>query len=96
MEGDPGQRFFRLLGYLLAPAPPRKKDKHFRKSKKAFDHAITKGGVNPLIHRVAASEHYSDSLVDIKTRWTCGDLADALWWLDAIGRASEVDVPKTK
>ena len=43
---------------------------------------------------MASSQHYSDTLVDVKRRWTCGDLADALWWLDALGKASEVEPPK--
>lgn len=82
------------MGYLLAPEPPRKRDKHYKKAKRAFDRAIDKGRVNPLIHRVASSQHYSDTLMDVKRRWTCGDLADALWWLDAIGKAGEVEPPK--
>lgn len=96
MEVDPGKWFFALLGYLLnSPQSSRKKDKHYKKAKRAFDRAIERGRVNPLIHRVAASENYSDTLMDVKHRWTCGDLAGALWWLDAIAEASEVDTPAT-
>lgn len=94
MEGDSGERFFALAGYIeMSPdSSSRKKDKHFRKAKAAFDRAIDHG-VHPLIHRVASSKEYSDRLIDVKREWTCKDLADALWWLDAINEASQPEKP---
>jgi len=76
----------------VTPAAKRKRDKHYKKARKAFGRAIDRG-VHPLIHRVASSKHYSDRLIDVKREWTCRDLAHALLWLDAITEASEVEKP---
>lgn len=84
------------MGYLLTPeerAP--KRDRYYIKAERAFRRA-RKAGVDPLIHRIAASTHYSDRLIDIQQQWTAGDIADAHRWLDAIAEASEpepLDLP---
>ena len=89
MGGDSGKRLPPFFLYVLKPRGT-KDDKFKRKSREAFDRALS-FGVNPYVHRVAASEHYNDSLMTIKESWTVRDLVHSLAWIDAIMAASEVD-----
>jgi len=46
-------------------------------------------GLDWNIHRIAASEHYSSSLIEIQTQWTLADIARAHQTLNAF-RDAEV------
>ena len=49
------------------------------------------GGVPWVVHRVAVSGHYRDSLVDILDRWTLTELVDAHAVIDALDAARRRD-----